>query len=39
MVESKYSAPHVTHHDEVDVTALVEARERLKPRAEEQGFG
>ncbi|TYT60748.1 2-oxo acid dehydrogenase subunit E2 [Natrialba swarupiae] len=38
MVESKYSAPHVTHHDEVDVTALVEARERLKPRAEEQGI-
>ncbi|ELY58833.1 branched-chain alpha-keto acid dehydrogenase subunit E2 [Natronococcus amylolyticus DSM 10524] len=39
MVESKYSAPHVTHHDEVDVTELVEARERLKPRAEEQGIG
>jgi pyruvate dehydrogenase E2 component (dihydrolipoamide acetyltransferase) len=38
MVESKYSAPHVTHHDEVDVTELVEARERLKPRAEEQGI-
>ncbi|NKE36886.1 2-oxo acid dehydrogenase subunit E2 [Natronococcus sp. JC468] len=39
MVESKYSAPHVTHHDEVDVTELVAARERLKPRAEEQGIG
>ncbi|MFU8868263.1 2-oxo acid dehydrogenase subunit E2 [Natronococcus sp.] len=38
MVRSKYSAPHVTHHDEVDVTELVEARERLKPRAEEQGI-
>ncbi|QFU82398.1 2-oxo acid dehydrogenase subunit E2 [Natronorubrum aibiense] len=38
MVESKYSAPHVTHHDEVDVTALVTAREDLKPRAEEQGI-
>ncbi|AGB39545.1 dihydrolipoamide acetyltransferase family protein [Natronococcus occultus] len=38
MVESKYSAPHVTHHDEVDVTELVEARDRLKPRAEEQGI-
>ncbi|MEY7849392.1 2-oxo acid dehydrogenase subunit E2 [Natrarchaeobius sp. A-rgal3] len=38
MVESKYSAPHVTHHDEADVTALVEARERLKPHAEEQGI-
>ncbi|QLK24357.1 2-oxo acid dehydrogenase subunit E2 [Natrinema zhouii] len=38
MVESKYSAPHVTHHDEVDVTELVEAREDLKPRAEERGI-
>ncbi|NGM68983.1 2-oxo acid dehydrogenase subunit E2 [Natronolimnobius sp. AArcel1] len=38
MVESKYSAPHVTHHDEVDVTELVAAREDLKPRAEEQGI-
>lgn len=38
MVESKFSAPHVTHHDEVDVTKLVEARERLKPVAEEQGI-
>ncbi|OVE83307.1 2-oxo acid dehydrogenase subunit E2 [Natronolimnobius baerhuensis] len=38
MVESKESAPHVTHHDEVDVTELVEAREALKPRAEERGI-
>ncbi|WP_254762619.1 dihydrolipoamide acetyltransferase family protein [Natrinema marinum] len=38
MVESKYSAPHVTHYDEVDVTALVEAREELAPRAEERGI-
>ncbi|SFC14608.1 pyruvate dehydrogenase E2 component (dihydrolipoamide acetyltransferase) [Halobiforma haloterrestris] len=38
MVESKYTAPHVTHHDEVDVTELVEVRERLKPRAEEKGI-
>ncbi|ELY87492.1 2-oxo acid dehydrogenase subunit E2 [Natrialba taiwanensis] len=38
MVESKFSAPHVTHHDEVDVTELVEARERLKPRAEDRGI-
>ncbi|SDR44249.1 dihydrolipoamide acetyltransferase family protein [Natronobacterium texcoconense] len=38
MVESKYSAPHVTHHDEVDVTELVETREELKPRAEEKGI-
>ena len=36
MVESKFSAPHVTHHDEVDVTKLVETRERLKPIAEEK---
>ncbi|MFP9191470.1 dihydrolipoamide acetyltransferase family protein [Natronosalvus vescus] len=38
MERSKYTAPHVTHHDEVDVTRLVEARERLKPVAEEQGM-
>ncbi|WP_247730571.1 2-oxo acid dehydrogenase subunit E2 [Halovivax limisalsi] len=38
MVESKFSAPHVTHHDEVDVTKLVETRERLKPIAEERGI-
>ncbi|AXR79675.1 dihydrolipoamide acetyltransferase family protein [Natrarchaeobaculum sulfurireducens] len=38
MVESKYTAPHVTHHDEVDVTALAETRERLKSRADEQGI-
>ncbi|MFD1646544.1 2-oxo acid dehydrogenase subunit E2 [Haloarchaeobius litoreus] len=36
MAESKYTAPHVTHHDEVDVTALVEAREELKPHAAEK---
>ncbi|SEH17348.1 pyruvate dehydrogenase E2 component (dihydrolipoamide acetyltransferase) [Natronorubrum sediminis] len=38
MVESKFTAPHVTHHDEVDVTALVEAREDLKPRAADRGI-
>ncbi|MFB1066097.1 2-oxo acid dehydrogenase subunit E2 [Natrinema sp. H-ect4] len=38
MVESKYSAPHVTHHDEVDVTELVGVREDLEPRAEERGI-
>ncbi|SFR31932.1 dihydrolipoamide acetyltransferase family protein [Halogeometricum limi] len=37
MQRSKYTAPHVTHHDEVDVTELVELREELKPLAEEQG--
>jgi pyruvate dehydrogenase E2 component (dihydrolipoamide acetyltransferase) len=36
MAESKYTAPHVTHHDEVDVTALVEARRDLKPHAAEK---
>jgi len=38
MVESKYSAPHVTHHDEVDVTELVETRKRLKEVAEDRGI-
>lgn len=37
MERSKYTAPHVTHHDDVDVTELVEARGRLKGRAEERG--
>ena len=37
MEESKYTAPHVTHHDQVDVTGLVEARGRLKDHAEERG--
>ena len=34
MERSKFTAPHVTHHDTVAVDALVEARERLKPNAE-----
>ena len=37
MERSKYTAPHVTHHDEADVTELVETRGRLKERAEERG--
>ena len=37
MERSKYTAPHVTHHDQVDVTGLVEARGRLKDHAEERG--
>ncbi|GAB3703412.1 dihydrolipoamide acetyltransferase family protein [Halorubrum pallidum] len=37
MERSKYTAPHVTHHDTVRVDRLVEARERLKPAAEERG--
>ncbi|WP_248516727.1 2-oxo acid dehydrogenase subunit E2 [Salinarchaeum laminariae] len=38
MAESKYTAPHVTHHDEVDVTDLVETKQRLAERAEERGI-
>ncbi|WP_323677509.1 2-oxo acid dehydrogenase subunit E2 [Halorubellus sp. PRR65] len=38
MANSKYTAPHVTHHDEVDVTELVETRERLKGEAEDRGI-
>ena len=37
MEQSKYTAPHVTHHDRVDVTGLVAARGRLKARAAERG--
>jgi pyruvate dehydrogenase E2 component (dihydrolipoamide acetyltransferase) len=38
MERSKFTAPHVTHHETVDVTALVETREELKPLAEERGI-
>ncbi|QWC19257.1 dihydrolipoamide acetyltransferase family protein [Halorubrum sp. 2020YC2] len=34
MERSKFTAPHVTHHDTAAVDALVEAREDLKPKAE-----
>jgi len=37
MANSKFTAPHVTHHDRVDATGLVETREKLKPLAEERG--
>jgi len=37
MAESKYTAPHVSHHDEVDVTDLVETRTRLKEVAADRG--
>ena len=37
MEQSKYTAPHVTHHDTAEVDALVEARERLKPKADTKG--
>ena len=38
MENSKYTAPHVTHHDTVVVDELVETRARLKPKAEERGI-
>lgn len=38
MEDSKFTAPHVTHHDEVDVTELVETRAELKPVADERGI-
>ncbi|GAB7009914.1 dihydrolipoamide acetyltransferase family protein [Halorubrum trueperi] len=37
MERSKFTAPHVTHHDTAEVDSLVEAREELKPTAEERG--
>ncbi|MFB6094835.1 MAG: dihydrolipoamide acetyltransferase family protein, partial [Halodesulfurarchaeum sp.] len=37
MEESKYTAPHVSHHDTVEVAQLVETRATLKERAEERG--
>ncbi|GAK07364.1 LOW QUALITY PROTEIN: dihydrolipoamide acetyltransferase component of pyruvate dehydrogenase complex [Geomicrobium sp. JCM 19038] len=36
MVNSKHTAPHVTHMDEVEVSALVENRKKFKPVAAEQ---
>ena len=37
MERSKFTAPHVTHHDTVAVDALVAAREELQPKAEAAG--
>ncbi|WP_332897747.1 dihydrolipoamide acetyltransferase family protein [Haladaptatus sp. CMSO5] len=37
MERSKYTAPHVTHHDEIDVTDLVAMRADLKEEAEKRG--
>ena len=36
MAESKYTAPHVTHHDTAVIDGLVETRAKLKERAEAQ---
>ena len=38
MERSKYTAPHVTHHDEVDVTELVDTRSELAAVAEKRGI-
>jgi pyruvate dehydrogenase E2 component (dihydrolipoamide acetyltransferase) len=38
MVKSKYTAPHVTVMDEVDVSALVEFRNRVKAKGEQKGI-
>ncbi|WP_017341908.1 2-oxo acid dehydrogenase subunit E2 [Halorubrum sp. T3] len=37
MERSKFTAPHVSHHDTAEVDSLVEAREELKPTAEAKG--
>ncbi len=37
MATSKYTAPHVTHHDTAEIDKLVETREELKQVAEENG--
>ncbi|MCO8242502.1 2-oxo acid dehydrogenase subunit E2 [Haladaptatus sp. AB643] len=38
MQKSKFTAPHVTHHDSIDVTELVETRAELKDVADERGI-
>ncbi|GAB6876731.1 dihydrolipoamide acetyltransferase family protein [Thermaerobacter litoralis] len=38
MVQSKYTAPHVTHVEEVDVTELIELRRKALPLAEQRGI-
>jgi pyruvate dehydrogenase E2 component (dihydrolipoamide acetyltransferase) len=37
MANSKFTAPHVTHHDTAEVEGLVETRADLRARAEERG--
>lgn len=37
MVNSKHTAPHVTHMDEIDVTNLVANRKKFKPIAADKG--
>ena len=38
MIQSKRSAAHVTHVDEVDMTALIAVREKMKESAERSGI-
>ncbi|HJN76163.1 MAG TPA: dihydrolipoamide acetyltransferase family protein [Myxococcota bacterium] len=38
MVKSRFTAPHFTYVDEVDMTSLDDMRRRLKPRAAERGI-
>jgi pyruvate dehydrogenase E2 component (dihydrolipoamide acetyltransferase) len=38
MERSAFTAPHVTHHELFDAQPLVDARETLKPRAEDRGI-
>ncbi|WP_227375113.1 2-oxo acid dehydrogenase subunit E2 [Haladaptatus halobius] len=38
MERSKFTAPHVTHHDTVEVSELIETRAELKEVAEERGI-
>ena len=38
MERSKFTAPHITHHDQVVVSDLVETRGRLKEKAEDRGI-
>lgn len=38
MAHSAFTAPHVTTFDEVDMTELIQLRNRLKPKAEAQGI-
>lgn len=38
MVQSKFTAVHFTHMDEVDVTEVVELREKLKASLEKEGI-
>ncbi|WP_232701981.1 2-oxo acid dehydrogenase subunit E2 [Halobacterium wangiae] len=37
MAQSKYTAPHVAHHDEFDASDLVEVRAELSEAAEQEG--